>query len=99
MESQATLALLIDQWSDKPKLKSVIQIWLDIHKNQITDAMEDLQNMAKVDTAAGVWLDYIGVRLGINRPSVDSTITLTEEAILCLWFCFPGWFFKIWSRI
>ena len=86
MESQATLALLIDQWSDKPKLKSVIQIWLDIHKEQIRDAITDLQDMARVDTAAGVWLDYIGVRLGINRPSVDSTTTLTEEAILAFGF-------------
>ena len=86
MTSEATLALLIDQWSDKPNLRAIIQIWLDINKNHILDAIDDLKEMADVDTAEGVWLDYIGIRLGVNRPSVDSATTLTEEAILAFGF-------------
>ena len=71
----ANLDLLIQQWRDQPNLRAVVNIWLQVYIENIERAHIRLEQMRNIDQAEGVWLDFIGERLGIFRPSVDSTIT------------------------
>ena len=74
---EASLELLIQQWSNQPNLRALIQIWLDIYKREIDGSYDRLEQMRDIDLSEGVWLDYIAERLGIRRPSIDSTTTFT----------------------
>ena len=71
--TSASTDLLIQQWRDKPTLRSIVQIWLDVHREQIEEPLARLALMHSLDDAVGVWLDYIGQRLGIGRPAVPSS--------------------------
>ena len=69
----ASLDLLIQQWSGQPRLRALIQTWIDVYKEQIEAAQMELERQRNIEFAAGFWLDSIGNRLGLVRPSVDST--------------------------
>ena len=71
---EAGTDLLISQWQNAFRLRTQIQIFLDIVKEEIIDPMNRLQLMKRIDTAEGIWLDYIGERLGIIRPWVAVSI-------------------------
>ena len=44
--------------------------------DNIIDVLTQFATQSNIETATGIWLDYIGYRLGIfNRPSVESMIT------------------------
>ena len=60
---------LIGQWVQSPKVRAHIQIFTDILKDDFLPAIERLRAMRVIETAEGVWLDYIGVRLGLPRPA------------------------------
>lgn len=68
MPLEADIELLIGQWSDSPKLQAAIQAGLDA-LGEVMDAFDSLSLMQQIDTAEGVWLDYIGARLGLRRPA------------------------------
>ena len=36
-------------------------------------AMANLERMRRIDTAEGVWLDYLGARIGVARPYATAT--------------------------
>lgn len=65
---EASTELLIGQWQDAVNLRAITQIFLDVMQEQIVDPVNTLQRMREIDTGEGVWLDYIGRRLGIIRP-------------------------------
>ena len=65
---EATADLLIGQWKEAATLNRVVEIFLEVVQEEIVDAVNRLQLMGVIETAEGVWLDYIGERLGIIRP-------------------------------
>ena len=42
---------------------------------EFVQALRDLERMRNWDTAEGVWLDYIGRRLGFTRPTINVMVT------------------------
>ena len=62
--------ILIGQWVASPRLTGIVAIIQRIMDDAV-DAADRIQLMQDIDEAEGVWLDYIGVRLGIRRPSVS----------------------------
>ena len=66
-----TVDLLIGQWLASPRLRAHPQIFIDIINQEICPALDKLQEQLSIDTAVGVWLDYIGVRMGLPRPATS----------------------------
>ena len=69
MAIEATSDLLIGQWVDSPRLRAAIDAVLDAVCDGVIESFERLDLMRQIDSAEGVWLDYIGIRLGYSRPS------------------------------
>ena len=74
----ASSDLVIGQWVGSPKLRAVIDAVVETLRESAVPALERIKRMLDIDTAEGVWLDYIGVRLGMaaavndrpgNRPA------------------------------
>lgn len=65
---EATSELVIGQWQLSPRLRAIIDTELAILNDDVVTALERLKLMQRIETAEGVWLDYLGVRLGIRRP-------------------------------
>lgn len=68
MQIQASSDLLISQWRFAPKMNTLVQTNIDIVQEDVGDTLTQLERMFNVDTAEGVWLDYLGIRVGIYRP-------------------------------
>jgi len=51
-------------------VRGFVQIFLDALHDAVEEPFGKLRDMQVVDTAEGVWLDYIGERLGMPRPFV-----------------------------
>ena len=47
----------------------------EVMDEELVKALRDLEEMRSWDTAQGVWLDYIGRRLGMTRPRINAVIT------------------------
>ena len=62
-------SLLIGQWLSSPRLMGVVTDALQPILDGADTATADIERMLDIDEAEGVWLDYIGVRLGIRRPA------------------------------
>ena len=67
---EASPKLLIDQWAGASNLNGIVRSFVGEGQVQI-DALERMEEMRQVDTAEGVWLDYIGERVGLARPSAE----------------------------
>ena len=67
----ASTDLLIDQYQLPlaPQLNTMLGIFVSAAESQI-EAMNEMERMRRVDEAIGVWLDRIGERIGLARPSV-----------------------------
>ena len=63
--------LLISQYANSARLRAVADIFVRVANSELEDAVEELDRMRRLDTAAGVWLDAIGERLGLLRPSTS----------------------------
>ena len=77
MALEATTDLLVGQWSDSPRLQASINALLDTVNEDVLPGFDDLNDMRNIDRAEGVWLDYLGIRVGLRRsattdPSADS---------------------------
>ena len=62
---------LIGQWLDSPVLRASIDAPVGVANEDVLPALERLQLMHRIDDAEGVWLDYLGVRLGVRRPATS----------------------------
>ena len=69
MALEATSDLVIGQWVDSPRLRAAIEAPIDAIREEVLPAFDRLTLMRHIDTAEGVWLDYLGVRVGIRRPA------------------------------
>ena len=70
----ASTDLLIGQWREATKLNRLIEVLLDIYNRENIIPRQRLEMMRNVDTAVGVWLDYIGERLGVQRPAITASV-------------------------
>ena len=66
----ASSALVVGQWALAPRLRGVIDSFTDRIGGEIMTAIDRLAAMRSLETAEGVWLDFLGTRLGLDRPSV-----------------------------
>lgn len=73
MAVRASADLFISQWQAAPNLRAVIGIWLDVLDEEIGTPLDELDAMRSLDTAMGVYLDYLGARLGVQRPYILSS--------------------------
>ena len=69
---EASTELAAPQWADSPKLRGSVQVFLDRLEQDVLDAVDELALMMEIDSAQGVWLDYLGVKYGVDRPSTRS---------------------------
>ena len=67
----ASSDLVIDQWAGSPKLRAVIDAVVETLRESAVPALEKIKRMLDIDVAEGIWLDYIGARLGMVRPSAS----------------------------
>ena len=66
------VALLISQWRDNDKMAALVRGLFDVIDRRLLQPTSALENMRSLDLAEGVWLDYIGERLGFPRPYVNT---------------------------
>lgn len=69
-----TLDLLLGQWQESPRLRAMAQVWLDMLE-EVRGVLRQVEQVRLPDQASGVWLDYIGRRLGLPRPSTTDRAT------------------------
>ena len=69
----ADTGLLLSQWRDAAALKAITDIWLQIAQDEIQTPMDRLATEQNLDTASGWWLDRLGERLGVVRPSAPTS--------------------------
>ena len=69
MPIEATSDLVIGQWFDSPRLRAAIDAPLAMAREEVIPAFERVAEMRDIDKAEGVWLDYLGVRVGLDRPA------------------------------
>ena len=65
--------LLIEQWRGGTGLSDFMRDVLAIIDTQLVQPLVAIEAGASLDTAEGVFLDYIGERLGFTRPTRDDT--------------------------
>ena len=67
-ELQASPELVIGEWSASPQLRSNIAAITLMALEQYLPAFDALDVMRHIDTATGVWLEFLGIRVGLRRP-------------------------------
>ena len=70
--------ILIGQWQSAPRLRGIVDEVLQPILDDAVAAAEQIQLMQDINQAVGVWLDYLGLRLGIKRPGTSDP-TLDER--------------------
>ena len=69
------LDLLISQYTGNAPINALLRGMYGLIDAELVQALKDLERMRNWDTAEGVWLNYIGRRLGMERPSIDTVVT------------------------
>ena len=70
--------ILIGQWQSAPRLRGIVDDVLQPILDDAVAAADQIQLMQDINQAVGVWLDYLGLRLGIDRPATTDP-TLDER--------------------
>ena len=83
MALQASSDLVIGQYVNSPRLRAMIDAFVEQVGDQAFPAIERIKLMRRIETAEGIWLDQIGKLLGIMRPS-------TTDPSMDLRFGFEG---------
>ena len=63
-------AILIQQWQGSPRLRGIVTDVIATARDEMLTAIARIDLMQHIDSAEGVWIDYIGIRLGLPRPSI-----------------------------
>ena len=66
---ETTIDLLISQWQGAPKIQALIEVVGDIATDDLLPALQTLRLMRLIESSQGIHLDYLGRRLGVQRPS------------------------------
>ena len=75
IDQAAIEALLVSQWSNSTRLKTLIDAVLEIVTELLVEPAAEIERMTRLDTAQGVWLDYIGDRSGWEGPASGGQTT------------------------
>ena len=65
------VGLLIAQYREAPKFTRVVEGLLQLLQVETVDLLDQLAASINPDTAEGVTLDWLGERLGVNRPRIE----------------------------
>ena len=65
------LDLLISQWVPNEKINDLLRRHYELIDDEFVHTLIVMEDMRELQTAFGVWLDYIGRRLGMDRPRTD----------------------------
>lgn len=60
--------LLIGQWRNAVHLQAFLDLFIRVANEELIDPAARLAVMRRIETAEGVWLDYLGKRMGVERP-------------------------------
>ena len=63
--------LLVQQWRGAPRMKALADALLGVVDDHLVKPLSDMEGRLRIETADGLWLDYIGERLGISRPATS----------------------------
>ena len=66
------VALLLSQWRESTKMAALTRELVGVVHRRLVEPLQTLEDMRNIDLAEGVWLDYIGERLGFPRPYVST---------------------------
>ena len=64
-------SILLGQWQASPRLRGIVTDILQEILDDGIDAAGKIELMQFIPNAKGVWLDYLGKRLGIERPATS----------------------------
>jgi len=67
----ASSELVIGQWVDSPKFLATLDAPIEVINDDVLASLNELDLMHQIDSAEGIWLDFIGTRLGLSRPSTS----------------------------
>ena len=63
--------LLVQQWRRAPRMKALVEAVLGVVHDHLVEPLTDIEGRVRIETADGVWLDYIGERLELPRPATN----------------------------
>ena len=66
-------AMLLGQWQSAPRLMAIAEFLREI-RDGILDGHEQIGMQLSLDDAVGVWLDWLGLRIGLRRPAVSDPV-------------------------
>ena len=66
---ESSIDQLISQWQGAPKIQALIEVYRDLMVEDVLPALETLRLMRLIESSEGIHLDYLGRRLGVQRPS------------------------------
>ena len=75
MELEASTELLAGQWQRSERLLAAVDAPLAAIREGVIPAFDALELMRHIDTAEGAWLDWLGTRVGLDRPSIEGDTT------------------------
>lgn len=64
----ASTDLLVGQWRNAVNMKAMLDAFIEEMGEEVFAALNELYKNRVIVTAEGIWLDFIGERLGIDRP-------------------------------
>ena len=70
MALEASTALLAGQWARSDRMLAAVDAPLAAIREEVLPAFDELVLQRNIDTAEGAWLDYLGTRVGLDRPSI-----------------------------
>ena len=75
MALEASTELLAGQWQRSERMLAAVDAPLAAIREDVLPAFDELDRMRHIDTAVGAWLDYLGTRVGLDRPSIPRDTT------------------------
>ena len=71
IDPEATASLIVYQWTDAVRLRALARGLLGTVNDYLTRPLAAMEEQTRIETAEGVWMDWIGERLGQPRPHTD----------------------------
>lgn len=62
---------ILPQWRLSPWLVAMVETILELRHEQMVQARDATRRNLNLDHATGIWLDFLGFRLGVIRPLTD----------------------------
>ena len=71
IDPDSTVALIVQQWTDATRLQTLARGLLGTVQDFLTRPLAAMEEKTRIETADGVWMDWIGERLGQARPPTN----------------------------